>query len=541
MLAESGLTWKLLRPRKLLTRMVVLMVGFTLLQTLVIGSFFLNQVSLILEDQIGKRALQVSQSVSLIPEIRDALEKEDPDARIQAIAEPIRKATGATFIVVGDKEGKRYAHPVPERLGQHMVGGDNRDALEFGKSYVSKSVGTLGPSIRGKVPIFNEQQDIIGVVSVGYLLENVNFIITAHQQDLFLYIGLFILFGIICAFLMAKGIKKDILGLEPDEIARLFEEKNAILESIREGVIAINAKGQITMINQAAFKNIGLDPASYVLGQHIKEVIPDTGMLDVLKSGQNQLNQELMTSTNEVIVNRVPIFQANKVSGVVASFQKKTDLDYLAQKLSQVEEYSELLRIQTHEYANKLNTISGLIHIGAYDKAIDLICKETSGYQELINFLVSTVQDPVIAGMILGKYNQAQEYKINFQIDRESSMKDVPEHINREKILTILGNLLDNAFDSVMESSHPQTMVQLSMTDIGNNLVFEVEDSGKGVDTDLKNDIFKKGVTTKKGQGRGIGLYLVKKALEYLRGDLTISQTSENHTVFTVYIPKERL
>ncbi len=540
MFAQWRIHWKVFRPRKLMTRMVFLMVGFVLLQIIVIGSFFLNQVSLILEEQIGKRALQVSQSVSLIPEVRAALEKQDPDSIIQTIAESIRMATGATFIVVGDKEGKRYAHPVPDRLGKHMVGGDNRDALEFGKSYISKSVGTLGPSIRGKVPIFNDRQEIIGVVSVGYLQENVNYIITTHQQGLFLYIGLFILFGVFCAFLMARGIKKDILGLEPDEIARLFQEKHAILESIREGVIAINDKGQITMVNQAAFKNLGLDTDSEVLGRHIKEIIPETGMLDVLKSGENQLNQELLTKNNEVIVNRVPIFQSDKVSGVVASFQKKTDLDYLAKKLSQVEEYSELLRVQTHEYANKLNTISGLIHIGSYDKAIDLICKETSGYQELINFLVSAIQDPIIAGMILGKYNQAQEYKINFHIDRESNMKDVPEHINREKIVTILGNLLDNAFDSVMEATNKENLVNLFMTDIGDNLVFEVEDSGKGVEELMKNEIFKKGVTTKNGQGRGVGLYLVKNALEYLQGDLTISQSSEGHTIFTVYLPKER-
>lgn len=514
------------------------MVGFVLVQIAIIGYFFLHQVSSILEDQIGKRALKVSQTVSLIPEIAEAIVIGDPEQKIQTIAESIRLATGATFIVVGNHEGVRYSHPLPERLGKRMVGGDSEGALKRGESYISKAEGTLGPSIRGKVPIFDKNGQIIGIVSVGYLTESVNVIISSQQEQLFLFIYLLILFGTVGALLTARGIKKDILGLEPDEIARLFQEKNAVLETIREGVIAINDKGKVTMINHAAFNNIGLDEDQEVVGKEIREIIPETGMIDVLKSGKHQLNQELFTGNQEVIVNRVPIVQNGKVRGVVASFQKKTEIDSLTEKLSQVEKYSELLRIQTHEYANKLHTISGLIHLGAYDKAIDLICKETSGYQDLIHFLVSAIPDPLIAGMILGKYNRAKEYKINFLVDRESSMQDVPEHINREKIVMILGNLLDNAFDSIMESQTPDAFVSLATTDVGDNLVFEVEDTGKPIDDLLKNELFQKGISSKKGQGRGMGLYIVKQALDYLNGEITISETQQGHKVFTVYIPK---
>ncbi|MBT3227086.1 MAG: sensor histidine kinase [Deltaproteobacteria bacterium] len=526
------------RLQKLKTKLILFIIILVLFQVALIGIVSVNIISDITEEQIGKRALKVSQTVSLIPEIRENLISEDPKQRIQQIAEEIRKSTGAQFIVVGDHEGKRYSHPIKERLGKFMVGGDNRPALEEGKSYISKAVGTLGPSIRGKVPVFDSQGKVIGIVSVGYLLEDINTITSQYQYRVLLFLPFLILIGVLAAVMIANRVKEAILGLEPREIAALLQERTATLETVKEGVIAIDARGLITTINKTAFETIGLNPDKQALGRPILEIVPQTEMMEILKTGESHYDRELVIDDKEIIVNRIPIINEGAINGVVASFRRKDELDYLAKKLTQVEKYSELLRIQTHEYSNKLYTISGLVQIGHYQKAIDLISSETSGYQYLINFLMEVVPDPNLAGVILGKYSQAKELNVTLKIDPDSSMTDIPWHISREGIVTIVGNMLDNAFEAVKNLKESKRLVNLSMTDLGNDLIFEFDDAGPGIDQNDYEKIFEMGFSTKIGEGYGTGLYLVDRALKKLEGSISITSSDLGGAAFTVIIPK---
>ena len=525
-----------LLPRTLHGRMLLLM--FLLLGALVIITWLMVSmlVSSILEEYIGRNALNVSKTVSLTTVVHEGLKNKN-STQIQLYAESVRKATGARFVVVGDHEGRRYSHPVPERIGKLMVGGDNPRALERGEAYVSKAVGTLGPSMRGKVPIFANSGKVIGVVSVGYLQETVESVTEGYLQRVLLWVfGLF-LFGGIGTWLIARNVKQSIFGLEPVEIARLFRERNAILDSIREGVVAINDKGQVTMLDHEAAKILKIPPESGI-GTSIESILPQTRMLEVLKSGEEQFDQEMIIGGIEVIVNRVPIWQNGRVAGVVSSFRRKDEIDRMAQELTQIQEYSEVLRTQTHEYSNKLHTLAGLIQLGSHQEALDLIGRETSGYQELLGTLAETVPEPLLSAIILGKYNRAQELRINFQLDPESRMIDIPKKINREKIVTILGNLLENALEAAQENTSGKRTVQLSMTDFGNDLIFEVEDSGPGIEDESVDLSLQHGFTTKSGSGRGIGLSLVHENLKYLGGHLTVVRSSLGGMRFTIYIPK---
>ena len=525
-----------LLPRTLHGRMLLLM--FLLLGALVSITWLMVSmlVSSILEEYIGRNALNVSKTVSLTTVVHEGLKNKN-STQIQLYAESVRKATGARFVVVGDHEGRRYSHPVPERIGKLMVGGDNPRALERGEAYVSKAVGTLGPSMRGKVPIFANSGKVIGVVSVGYLQETVESVTEGYLQRVLLWVfGLF-LFGGIGTWLIARNVKQSIFGLEPVEIARLFRERNAILDSIREGVVAINDKGQVTMLDHEAAKILKIPPESGI-GTSIESILPQTRMLEVLKSGEEQFDQEMIIGDIEVIVNRVPIWQNGRVAGVVSSFRRKDEIDRMAQELTQIQEYSEVLRTQTHEYSNKLHTLAGLIQLGSHQEALDLIGRETSGYQELLGTLAETVPEPLLSAIILGKYNRAQELRINFQLDPESRMIDIPKKINREKIVTILGNLLENALEAAQENTSGKRMVQLSMTDFGNDLIFEVEDSGSGIEDESVDLSLQHGFTTKSGTGRGIGLSLVHENLKYLGGHLTVVRSSLGGMRFTIYIPK---
>ena len=218
---------------------------------MVIGLFINRFISETLEAQLGKQALSVAQSVAHIPELTKAFEKQNPAAIINPLVAPIKTATGAEFIVVGNREEVRYAHPIPEQIGRKMIGEDNERALRYGESYVSKSVGSLGSSLRAKVPIYLDGQ-IVGVVSVGFLTTDLQNIIQSHHNRLWVALLLIALVAIILAVIIASYIKMVLFGMEPEEIAHLLFQKETILQSTREGIIAVNQDGIITMINPAA-------------------------------------------------------------------------------------------------------------------------------------------------------------------------------------------------------------------------------------------------------------------------------------------------
>ena len=532
---SSSLGIQKMLPRSLGTRMLLLMMGLLILLVGATGFIGNQVVTGILNEYIGRTALNVSKAVSLTGVVQQGL-KQLQSQEIQQYAERVRQATGASFVVVGDHEGKRYSHPVPERIGKYMVGGDNEQALVHGQSYISRAVGTLGPSLRGKVPIFSSAGKIIGVVSVGYLIETMRDVIQPYQQRLLLWI--FGLFGVgaLGTWLIAREVKRSIFGLEPYEIAGLYRERTALLESIREGIIAINEKGEVTVMNQQAAQILGFTPEE-ALGKPIEMMLPETRMLEVLKTGKGEHDQEMLIQEEEVIVNRVPILEQEHVSGVVSSFRRAQDIDRLVQELTSIREYSQALRAQTHEYSNKLHTLAGLIQIGATKEALELIGRESSGYNALLRQLSDQIQDPFLSAIIVGKYHRAMELKTQLELDPESWMSNIGHSSRSEKIVTILGNLIENALEA-SASEEGQKKVSLSMTDVGNELIFEVEDSGSGISEEQQKTIFDEGFSTKTGTGRGIGLQLVQKNLIQLDGHLTIGESSLGGARFTAYIPK---
>ena len=520
--------------------MIIFIVALVIFQIGAMGFVSTKLVDTILEDQMGKRVLDVSQTIATMPEVARLLGEQDPDGELQVLAEAIRLKTGAQFVVIGDREARRYSHPDPNKIGKTMVGGDNEEALEKGKAYTSRAIGTMGLSLRGKVPIFDADKNIIGIVSVGYLEESIHQMVASRRAIIITSNIVLVILGVLIAVLLARSFKRAIFGLEPHQIGRMFEERSAILGSIREGIVAINSDGYITMINQAAKNTLGLSPDQDYLHQRIESVVPESGILDVLRTGKSQLDWEHRVGDKEIIVNRIPIWNDGKVMGVVSSFREKDEIDTLAKELSQVQGYSEMLRHQTHEYSNKLHTISGLIQLEAYDKAIELIGSETSGYQDLLQFLVSAIPDPLVAGCILGKYSRAKELNIQLNVDRHSNFTDVPEWISKEKIVTVLGNLLDNAYQAVTPLSEDKRVVNLSLTDLGNDLIFEVEDSGEGITEEIAGHIFEKGVSSSDEKGKGIGLYLVKEVLSYINGHITVNKSGLGGVLFTVYISKRQ-
>lgn len=493
-----------------------------------------------LKHEKGLKALAISQTVANMPEIRNAFSKDNPSMIIQPIVEKIRKKVGAEFIVVGNRNEIRYAHPNSALIGQKMVGGDN-DKVFKGKEIISESIGTLGPSLRGKSPIV-ENGKVIGVVSVGYLMKDIEEEANKFHKKLLGNSLIILIIGIASAFLISFNIKKSIFGLEPKEIGRMYQEKHAILESIHEGIIAIDEYGEITVVNENAHKVLSIPNDVKLRGLKIEDILHNSQLKKVVETGQPINDLEFLINEKVVIINCIPILGVDAtVVGAVTSFREKSELNHILNELSQIKAYSEGLRAQSHEYSNKLHTILGLIQIESYQEAIELISKESNITQNIIQFIMDEISDPIVAGLLLGKISLANELNVNFVIDNNSSFADVPKEINREDLITIIGNLLNNAFDAVIESNKPEKNVSLFLTDIGRDLIIEIDDNGHGIPEELMDDIFLYGVTTKKKvKNSGIGLHLVQRLLQKLNGQVTFHSNEYGGTTFIVAIPKQQ-
>ena len=201
----------------------------------------------------------------------------------------------------------------------------------------------------GKTPIVDQGGNIVGIVSVGFILDTVESILARYRTTLLIAILSAFMLSVLIALWFARHFKKAIFGLEPEQIGLLFEERNATLESIREGIIAINAEGVITTFNRAALNTLNLSNKDGLLGQPIQKVLPDSQMISVLENGQPQFDQEVWLGEACFITNRLPVRQDDRIIGVVSSFRPKDELDMVSRKLTRIRQYADSLRSQTHE------------------------------------------------------------------------------------------------------------------------------------------------------------------------------------------------
>lgn len=496
------------------------------LGTLITSIFFLSNIfQSVVEDQIGQRALAISKTISLMPEVISLVEQKDPEHKLEQIIASIEKSIDARFIVIGDEHSIRLTHPTQELIGKRMVGADNDEALQYGHYYISKATGTLGPSIRGKSPIIDQNGKIIGVVSVGYLEENIKKIIAKRHQEFLLYFYIAIFVTLLLAIAIAATIKKTLLGYEPTELSRLFLEKQAILNAVKAAIIATNPQGKITLFNELANHYFHLEDALRAPKELEYYLMKNTEMKDVSIDIENI----------EYVCNLSPIVQDNQTIGMVASCRKKEEMDALVWELTRVKQYSERLREKKHEFSNLLHLISGYIQIGEYDKAIDLISQSHLPDEKTIEHFQTFIHDPVVASIFIGKYYFAFDKGVELILDENSSVQENIDVSISKHLLTILGNIINNAIDAAQQSE--QKKVTLFATDTGNDLIFEVEDSGGGIDETHLERIFERGFTTKDELHSGYGLHFVKSTLEALGGFVSIDKGIYG-TIMTVHIPK---
>lgn len=512
--------------------------GLILLNLLFVLLLFIISLSLIMEqreyDETGNNALAVAKTVAGLPEIVQAFSKPNPPSLIQPIAESIRKKIGAQFIVVSNMKLIRYSHPDPAMIGKHMVGGDDGQVLR-GHGSITQAIGTLGLSIRGKYPIYNSQHTQIGIVSVGFLVEDIWKKLTSLILEITGIGGIALIVGLLGSFILSGHIKKQIFNLEPHEIAFLTQQQAAILESIREGIIAVDTDGTITTMNQEAKWMID-DQTGSMIGKAITSIFPHSRLPEVIREGAPQYDQQMILGNSLVVVNRIPVMLNGEVIGAVASFRDKLHLDHLEHRLADIGKYVDTLRSQRHEFMNKLHLISGLIQMEEYELVRELIDQVHIEQQNVLDFFLAHIRDPAIVGVLIGKMHRAKELGIQLTITQNSIVQERCPH--REIVLTILGNAIENAIEAIKSADrgNKASIITVHIIADTEELYMEISDNGPGVDSRLGNQIFEDGGTTK-GDGRGFGLALVSRLVSRVKGSIYMISSSEGATL-QVKLPK---
>ncbi|WP_158305552.1 ATP-binding protein [Alkalihalophilus pseudofirmus] len=490
------------------------------------------------EESVGNYTLKVAQILSKMDVVEETLKAPPKNNNLQSSYENYLKEVSTSdqiFMVLINQEGLRYTHPNNNLIGKHITGDDINEALN-GKTYISKAKGISGTTIRTFVPIVDSNTNKqIGVISIGISQSNLTAVAKEYVQSLFFWILVTLLIGFLASIILSKRIKKVLHGFEPNEIASLFREKDAILESMSEGIIAIDNDQRIILVNKSAQKLLSLE--KYLAGKKVDEITVFKSIFSYINKISPGESIEILVNNIIILANYYPYLSDNKKElGMIVTFRDITEVQEMANKLTGVEQYIDGLRAKSHEFMNKLQTLSGLIELKQYDKVHAYIAQTTHKQQEIMTFFKDRIKEPKITGLLLGKFQQAEELHIDIVFTPGSYLGVLPKNIPVNSIALVLGNLLQNAMDALVETQNGE--IHLTILDSPDSIKIVVEDNGAGINSSVKDVIFIKGFSTK-GEERGIGLHLVKYHINHiLNGSIIFDSVLEEGTSFFITIPK---
>lgn len=500
------------------------------LSSIVSGRWYIGRMMSSLEDNVLNVVKITAQSPIIVEGLREARE----DGSIQDFVQQVQsKLDNVDVMVVADIYDKRYGHTKADRVGFQFSAQDHLRAIQDGETYVSIGPGTLGDSMRAFTPVRDADGTILGFVMAGTLLDS----IAQAQRFIWLMIGAFILLGggvgVLGAVLMARYIKRSLLGYEPEDIARLYLENQGILATVHEGIIAIDQQERITLINDAARRYLRLD--GQCKGMPIRQVFPLSKLPDVLKDRQARLDVPYALGDMIVISNNIPIIDGeNRLMGGVCTFRDQTEMTRLAEQMTGVKRIVDALRAATHEFKNKLHVILGMVEMGQYQQARKYIGSVNDQVQGCISDTMNHIAEPTIAALIIGKSQRCNELKIQWELSQDSDFAN-RAGFDVSALVVILGNLLDNAMDALNTAGIEDRRLFAEIRDDGGPLRILVRDNGPGI-ADVER-IFEKGYTTK-AESRGYGLFLLKEQVEKYGGCVEVSSAPGQGAQFRIRMTK---
>ncbi len=517
-----------------LASQILLGVIVILVLTVGVGTLLYSQDSgQNLEQQYQLRALGIAQSVSRSPDVVEYLQNGDPSHQIQPLAESVRSTTGAAYVVVADRYGVRYSHPNPSLIGKRLEEGVV--ALD-GRTHVGIDIGSLGRSANGIAPIFSSRGEVIGEVSVGILETQLNSQLALDSRSIIGYSILILALSALGSFLLARRIKRITFGLEPSSIASLLREREALLHGIREGMLGLDADGNITVINEEAERLLGL--RGPVIGETLEAVLVPSRLRDLLTGAIEGTDEVVVTDEYLLEVNRMRVALSGRDIGSVITVRDRTEVEGLVRELHAINGLTEALRAQEHEYANQLHVITGLLEMGEYGDLGAYLAQVSTTPSALARTLKSRIESRPLAALLLAKITIAAEQSISLVVTDDSFVPVSPG--NERTLLTIVGNLVDNSIEALLEQPGPRGITVRLIDDDGTRIV--VTDNGPGVPRERIKDVLIDGYTTKTarpGMRRGMGLAIVSRLVYRLRGTIEISPGPGGH--FEVVLPSRNL
>jgi len=488
----------------------------------------------------GRRAQAVAESLAGSRALRDAVDR-GTLSYVRVAAETTRTNSGSASVVVATPDRTVLASADPAEL---------RRRYDVGDSTVLRGVGWRGersfngnPAAVAMAPILTgPRREIAGFVAVVRLYPSVMDLLRAAAPNLLTYLGLASVIGIVGSLLVARRVKRQTLGLEPAEITGLVEHRDAMLHGIREGVVGLDLRGRVTLINDEAIRLL------HIPGDALGRTLDDLGvgeeMRDALLSDDVEMDRAVGSAGRVLVVNRLPIASRGRPIGSVTTLRDRTELLELRRELDLTRHVTDTLRAQAHEFSNRLHTIAGLIELGEADEAVRFVHRVSSSRSEFSEAVTTAVRDPSVAALLIAKASQAAELGVDLRIAPDSSLPVLDDELSTD-VATVVGNLVDNALDAAAEA--PQRWVEVSLGLVDGDVDGGARDSGPGVPAGMEREIFRRGVSTKAlatdGSGlgtsreRGIGLSLVHLVCTRRGGDVTAS--SVGGSTFTATLPAE--
>lgn len=489
------------------------------------------------DQQAMARALAVAETMAATPSVIAAVQGPNPSAALQPYAERVRVESGTDFVVVMSRDAIRYTHPDPSQIGKPFIG-HTAEALAGGV-VEEDYTGTLGPSSRVVVPV-TDAGKVVAMVSVGIRKSAVGERVRA-QLPVLLLAGLVaaLLSGLGTA-LVSRRIRRQTHGLGEQQLREMYEYYDAVLHAVTEGLVITDLDGRLRLANDEATRLLAL-PADAV-GRPVADLGLGPALTAALTDDASHEDELHVTSARVLVLNRGPARWQGRLLGHVATLRDRTDLEALTGELDSARGLTEALRSQAHESANRLHTIVSLIELGHTDRALDFATDELQVSQVLTDRVVGSVDEPALTAVLLGKAAEAHERGIAFEIEPGSRW---PQGVAPTRdVVTIVGNLIDNALDAVTGepgrtgASRPERHVRFDARVEGAYAVLQVSDDGPGLPPGAVENAFRRGWSTKE-QGsagrRGIGLALVAQTVERLGGTLEVS--GPPGATFTVRLP----
>lgn len=457
--------------------------------------------------------------------VKEKIINEENDKTIQEYTQDIiANLDNIDIIVICDINGKKYSHLYEPQIGEIFINPDKKRVLEKGESYYSLMEGSAGKTLRWFEPIMDNNKQI-GFVMVGKYYDD---IVNVNTHTKLNYAGLFfgtLAIAIILSKVLAKKTKKSILNMEPEEIAKLYEEKEIIINNVQNGIIALDTDYNVTEVNDNfynLFKEFSVDNVVRKLKKYIE--LKETFEM-----------KELIINNKKVFVTLSPLVKDKRYSGVIIILSDRDNINKVAKEITGIDEVIKSLRVNVHEFKNNLHVILGLVQLEKYNEVKNYIFK-IQKIQEDNSMEIAQIEDYYVRALLLSRKLVAKERKITFVLLEESNLYENHKIIDSQDIVTILGNLIENAFDACVLNNNQEKLVEIYLYEDNEKIEIRVFDNGVPLSYKNKDEIFIEGISSK-GKERGFGLYLVKNRVDLYNGNIEIIE-SEDKKSFNITIFK---